>query len=201
MTYIWQGLRPGEWLATAGLARPSRSAAVPTLGCAHIAVGNGYRPFGGRDRGLRAMDVLCNRLVLVCGSGFGGRPACDRRVVLPLRPGEQRLGAILAEHGADHRLRRGRNPLCPTSRPQLAFRCRTARFDVWDRYLLFDWMQMMTLISLHPGVQWISAARLFQLRPANRDNGARTRRSRATRPARHFRRRIRLHAHASPSRY
>ena len=62
-----------------------------------------------------------------------------------------------------------------------------------DRYLHFDWTQMMTLISLRPGLQWILRSGLFQLRPANGHHGARARNSRAARPARHFRRRPRLH--------
>ncbi|WOH67432.1 phosphatase PAP2 family protein [Bradyrhizobium sp. BWA-3-5] len=30
-----------------------------------------------------------------------------------------------------------------------------ATFDAWDRYLHFDWVQMMTWVSLHPRMQWI----------------------------------------------
>ena len=154
MTHIWQGLRPGEWLAAAGLAWRSRSAAVPTLGRADIAVWTVI----GLSAAVIAGFALWTSFAIAWRS-FAAPASVAALLAIgawfyrSVR-GEQRLGAILASTAQIISFAAVAAPLSYIA-AAAGFPLQDATFDAWDRYLHFDWMQMMTLISLHPGVQWI----------------------------------------------
>jgi len=153
MTHIWQGLRSGEWSA-AGFARRNRSTAVPTLGRADVAVWTviglsaaviaGFALWTSFEIAWRSFVAPASvTTMLTIGSWFY-RSARS----------EQRLGAILASTAQIIGFAAVAAPLSYIA-AAAGFPLQDATFDAWDRYLHFDWMQMMTMISLHPGVQWI----------------------------------------------
>ena len=155
MTHIWQRLRSGDGLAAAaGVASRSCSAAVPTHGRADAAVWTviglsaaviaGFARWTSFEIAWRSFVVPASvAAMLAIGAWF-------YRVVR----GEQRLGAILASTAQIISFAAIAAPLSYIA-ATAGFPLQDATFDAWDRSLHFDWMQMMTLISLHPTAQWI----------------------------------------------
>ena len=152
MTHIWQGLRSGGWpTAGDGFAWPSRSAAprraeiavwiVIGLSAAVIA---GFALWTSVEIAWRSFVAPASVAAMLAGGAWFYRSV----------RGEQRLGAILAGTAQIIGFAAVAAPLSYIA-AAAGFPLQDATFDAWDRYLHFDWVQMMTLISLHPGVQWI----------------------------------------------
>ena len=188
MTHIWQGLRSGEWL-TAGNGPACRSAALRRADIAvwtvigfSAAVIAGFALWTSFEIAWRSfLAPISVTALLAIGAWF----------YRSIR-GEQRLGAILASTSQIIGFAAVAAPLLNIA-ATAGFPLQDATFDAWDHYLHFDWVQMTTLISPRPGLQWILQLAYFQLRRANDHHGARAWHSRATRPAMHLHPRIRFH--------
>jgi hypothetical protein len=152
MTHIWQGLRSGEWLAAErGPARPSRSAAPRR---AEMAV---WMVIGLSAAVIAGLALwTCFEIAwrsFVAPASVAAMLAIGAWFYRSVR-GEQRLGTILASTAQIIGFAAVAAPLSYIA-TAAGFPLQDATFDAWDRHLHFDWVQMMTLISLRPGLQWI----------------------------------------------
>jgi membrane-associated phospholipid phosphatase len=150
MTHIWQGLLSGEWLA-AGNGPACRSAALRRADIAvwtvigfSAAVIAGFALWTSFEIAWRSfLAPISVTALLAIGAWF----------YRSIR-GEQRLGAILASTSQIIGFAAVAAPLSYIA-ATAGFPLQDATFDAWDHYLHFDWVQMTTLISPRPGLQWI----------------------------------------------
>jgi hypothetical protein len=150
MTHIRQGLRSSEWPAAGdGLARRSAALrradmAVWTVIGLSAAVIAGFALWTSFEIAWRSFVAPASVAAMLAIAAWFYRSI----------RGEQRLGAILQSTAQIIGFAAVAAPLSYIA-AAANFPLQDATFDAWDRYLHFDWMQMMTLISLRPGLQWI----------------------------------------------